>query len=125
MHACRDGPQGQPARAPPTPAAAKPAGTAQASMPDVPDAPTISELGFPGFEAVAWIGLTSPSGMPRSDRERIQSVVTQALNFPEFAEKLRSIGAIPRPMPIDEFAAFMRSEQVRWKALVEQSGVKL
>jgi tripartite-type tricarboxylate transporter receptor subunit TctC len=63
--------------------------------------------------------------MPRSDRERIQSVVTKALNFPEFAEKLRSIGAIPRPMPIDEFAAFMQSEQVRWKALVEQSGVKL
>lgn len=94
-------------------------------LPDVPDVPTISELGFPGFEAVAWIGLTSPAGMPRSERERIQSVVTQALNFPEFAEKLRSIGAIPRPMPIDEFAAFMRSEQVRWKALVEQSGVKL
>lgn len=92
---------------------------------DIPDIPTISELGFPGFEAVAWIGLTSPSGMPRSERERIQNVITKALISSEFADKLRSIGAIPRPMTIDEFAAFMQSEQVRWKAIVEQSGIKL
>jgi tripartite-type tricarboxylate transporter receptor subunit TctC len=92
---------------------------------DVPDIPTISELGFPGFEAVAWIGLTSPSGMPRYERERIQNVITKALISLEFADKLRSIGAIPRPMTIDEFAAFMQSEQVRWKAIVEQSGIKL
>ena len=92
---------------------------------EIPDAPTISELGYPDFEAVAWIGLTAPAGTPLAMRQRIQAVVDKALRAPDFTEKMRSIGAVPRPMSIDEFAAFMRQEQVRWKALVEQSGVKL
>lgn len=92
---------------------------------EYPDIPTISELGYPDFEAVAWIGLTSPTGMPLASRERIRAVVSKALHAPDFTEKMRNIGALPRPMTIDEFAAFMRREQVRWKALVEQSGVKL
>lgn len=94
-------------------------------LPAFPDTPTISESGFPGFEAVAWIALAAPKGTPEPLRERINAEVGKALADPEFAAKLRSIGAQPRPSTVSEFGAFLAAEQTRWKTLVERSGVKV
>ena len=93
-------------------------------LPDLPDTPTIAELGYPGFEAVAWIGLSAPAGTPREARQRIHAEVNKALRAPDFVEKMRTMGAVPRPMELDEFAGFMRREQTRWKEIVERTGVK-
>jgi len=90
-----------------------------------PDSPTIAESGFPGFEAVAWIALAAPKGTPRELRERINAEISKALREPEFAAKMRSMGALPRPSTVDEFGAFLASEQQRWKSLVARSGVKV
>lgn len=90
-----------------------------------PDAATIAESGFPGFEAVAWIALAAPKGTPRELRERINAEIGKALREPEFAAKMRSMGALPRPSTVDGFGAFLASEQQRWKSLVARSGVKV
>jgi tripartite-type tricarboxylate transporter receptor subunit TctC len=90
-----------------------------------PDTPTIAESGYPGFEAVAWIALSAPKGTPRELRERINAEVNKALREPEFSGKMRAMGALPRGSTVDEFGAFLASEQQRWKALVERSGVKV
>lgn len=90
-----------------------------------PDTPTIAESGLPGFEAVAWIALAAPKGTPRELRERIAAEVATMQRDPEFAAKLRAIGALPRAGGVDAFAAFLAAEQPRWKALVERSGAKI
>jgi tripartite-type tricarboxylate transporter receptor subunit TctC len=90
-----------------------------------PDVPTIAESGYPGFEAVAWIALAAPAGTPVALRERINAEVTRALRDPDFAGRMLAIGALPRPSTVDEFGSFLRSEQQRWKALVERSGVSV
>ena len=95
-----------------------------ARLPEFPGTPTIAELGHPDFEAVAWIGLTAPAGTPRDMRERLHAEINKALRAPDFIEKMRTMGAVPRPMSLDEFAAFMRREQKRWKGIVERTGVK-
>jgi tripartite-type tricarboxylate transporter receptor subunit TctC len=89
-----------------------------------PDAPTIAESGYPGFEAVAWIALAAPKGTPRELRERINADVVAALRDPAFAERMHAIGAQPRPSGVDEFGAFLASEQRRWKGIVERTGAK-
>lgn len=99
------------------------AGT-KARLPAFPETPTIAESGYPGFEAVAWIALTAPTGTPRDLRERVNAEINRALREPAFADKLTSIGAVPRGGPVDDLAAFLRSEQRRWKEMVERSGVK-
>jgi tripartite-type tricarboxylate transporter receptor subunit TctC len=93
-----------------------------ASMPDVP---TIAELGFPGFEALAWVGLTTPAGTPREVRERIHSAVEEALASPDFVRHLSILGAIPKPGSIDDFAAMLGSENARWGEVVRRSGVQI
>ena len=90
-----------------------------------PDTPTIAESGYPGFEAVAWIALSAPKGTPATLREAINAEVSRAMADPEFIERLRTIGALPRPASVQETGAFFASEQKRWKALVERVGVRV
>jgi tripartite-type tricarboxylate transporter receptor subunit TctC len=94
-------------------------------LPAFPDTPTIAESGYPGFEAVAWIALTAPKGTPRALRDRINAEVGRALADPEFAARMRAIGAQPRPSTVDDFGKFLAAEQARWKTLVQRSGVKV
>lgn len=91
----------------------------------MPTVPTIAELGYPGFEAVAWIALSAPAGTPLPWRQRVNEVVNAALNTPEFQQKLRAMGAIPRPGSVDDFAEFLRTEHARWGKIVRDSGVKV
>ena len=100
------------------------AGTAR-RLPAFASTPTIAEQGFPGFEAVAWLGLSAPAGTPRELRERINAEVVQALKTPEFAEKLLAMGAFPQPGTTEEFGAFLRSEYARWAEIVRASGAKV
>ena len=90
-----------------------------------PDTPTIAESGFPGFEAVAWIALAAPKGTPQALREAINAEVSAALADPAFTERLSGIGALPRPSSVAGFATLLAAEQLRWKALVERTGVRV
>ncbi|MBL8377717.1 MAG: tripartite tricarboxylate transporter substrate binding protein [Burkholderiales bacterium] len=98
---------------------------ARRRLADFPDRPTLAESGFPGFEAVAWIALAAPAGTPREWRERINAEVQKALADPEFAARMNGMGALPRGGSVEDFAGFLKSEQQRWKGVVERSGVKL
>lgn len=96
----------------------------KARLPAFPDTPTIAESGYADFEAVAWLALTAPGGTPRDLRERINAEINKALRESTFADKLTTIGARLRGGSADDLAAFMRSEQRRWKEMVERSGIK-
>jgi tripartite-type tricarboxylate transporter receptor subunit TctC len=92
---------------------------------DYPNVPTIAELGFPGFEAVAWVGVTAPAGTPRDVRERLNAEIAKAIRSPEFTQRLLAMGAVPRPGTVDEMQAFLRGEDARWQKIVAQSGAKV
>ena len=93
-------------------------------LPAFPDSPTIAESGNAGFEAVAWVALTAPAGTPRELRERVNTEVNKALRDAAFVEKLTSIGAVVRGGSVDDLSGFLRSEQRRWKEVVERTGVR-
>lgn len=96
----------------------------RARLPAFPDSPTIAESGNAGFEAVAWVALTAPAGTPRELRERVNTEVNKALRDAAFVEKLTSIGAVVRGGSVDDLSGFLRSEQRRWKEVVERTGVR-
>ena len=74
---------------------------------------------------MAWLGLAAPADTPRDWRERLNTEAQKALADPEFAAKLATLGALPRGGGIEDFAGFLKSEQTRWKGVVERSGVKV
>ncbi|MFO1079621.1 MAG: tripartite tricarboxylate transporter substrate binding protein [Reyranellaceae bacterium] len=91
----------------------------------LPDVPTIGEQGFPGFEAVAWIGLLAPAGTPPAFVREVNRAIGEALKSPDFAARLDSVGGLPRPDSPEQFAAYLKSEYAKWGELVRLSGAKV
>jgi tripartite-type tricarboxylate transporter receptor subunit TctC len=90
----------------------------------LPDIPTLDESGLPGFEATAWIGLGTRAGAPDAVVLQFAQEATQALAQPESAHRLAALGIEPRPMPPQEFAAFIRRDTERWAEVIRRSGAK-
>jgi tripartite-type tricarboxylate transporter receptor subunit TctC len=61
----------------------------------LPDLPTVAEQGFPGFEAIQWIGLLTTAGTPKEVIERINAEVNRALRDPDLIAKFAQQGGTP------------------------------
>jgi tripartite-type tricarboxylate transporter receptor subunit TctC len=94
-------------------------------VPTLPDMPTIAESGFPGFEAVAWIGLSAPAGTPADWREKVNREVQAVLKSGDFEQRLAALGSFPRPGSVADFGNLLKSEYARWNTVVQQSGAKV
>jgi tripartite-type tricarboxylate transporter receptor subunit TctC len=90
-----------------------------------PDVPTVAEAGFPEVDLSAWLGIVTAAATPKERVDRLGAAITKIAQSPEIAEKLASIGALPRPMGPKQFGEFLRSEDARWGAVVKASGVKI
>jgi tripartite-type tricarboxylate transporter receptor subunit TctC len=87
-----------------------------------PDIPTIGET-LPGFEVVAWIGMLAPAGTPRPVIDTLAAEVKRILALPEVAKNLDSAGAVASPTSPEEFGAFLKDEQSRWRGVIAGLGL--
>ena len=90
----------------------------------LPDVPTASESGLPGFEAVSWLSLLVPTGTPQPIIEKINRDVTAILALPDVRERLAATGAELAPGTPAELDAFIRSEIAKWAKAVKISGAQ-
>ena len=93
--------------------------------PVFPELPTIAEAGVPGYVTTAWGGLVAPPGTPRDIIVKLNTEVNRALQSPQLKERYAAIDAEPVGGTIAEFAAFVKSESVKWGEVVRKSGAKL
>jgi len=91
----------------------------------LPDVPTISEAGVPGYEAGIWLGLMAPVGTPRAILERLNAEVNKVINAPEVKETWGKQGAMPMGMSVEQFDKFLRAEIVKWAGVVKATGMKV
>jgi tripartite-type tricarboxylate transporter receptor subunit TctC len=92
--------------------------------PTAPDLPTIGES-LPGFAATAWQGLFAPAGTPRPIVDKLASETKRILTKPEVVRALSDLGAVPHPMPPDEFTQFAQAERAKWAEVVKAAGVHI
>jgi tripartite-type tricarboxylate transporter receptor subunit TctC len=97
-------------------------GKARSSV--LPDVPTVSEAGVPGYDAVIWLGIMAPAGTPKPIVDRLNAEITKAANAPEMKEAWGKQGAMAMAMSPDEFARFMREDIDKWEKIVRISGAK-
>jgi tripartite-type tricarboxylate transporter receptor subunit TctC len=90
-----------------------------ASMPEVP---TVAESGVPGYDVVAWYGFFAPAGTPREIVMRVNAEVKRILGVPEMRERLSGEGAEVAASTPEEFAAYIKTEMVKWSRVVKLSG---
>jgi tripartite-type tricarboxylate transporter receptor subunit TctC len=91
----------------------------------MPDVPTMSESGLPGFDVSTWFGVFAPAGTPAPLVERLNAAMVTALRTPEMRERLARMGAEPAPMSPTEFSRFVRSELAKYERVVKFSGAQV
>jgi tripartite-type tricarboxylate transporter receptor subunit TctC len=90
----------------------------------LPNVPTISELGFPGFEAVNWYAFTAPSKTPNDIVIKLNQVIVSALKDPEISLQLKKLGLTPTPTSVEETNKYLHSESEKWGNIVKRAGIK-
>jgi len=89
-----------------------------------PDAPTVAESGYPGFEAAVWYGVIGPAGMPAPVADRLYEEVQKALRTPEVRDRLASAGGEVMPVTREQFAKMINAERARYEKLIREAGIK-
>ena len=92
--------------------------------PFLPDLPTIAESGFPGFEAVGWIGIAAPARTPAPVLDKLNTEIVRIINSPEMKERLATLAFTPVGDTRPQFAKFIQSEIAKWGKAVRESGAK-
>jgi len=91
----------------------------------LPDVPTVSESGLPGFEAVTWFGFEVPKGTPPAIIDRLNKEIGKALATPDVKEKLAVQGIDVAGGSPEQFGSYMRDEFAKWGGLVKESGLSI
>jgi tripartite-type tricarboxylate transporter receptor subunit TctC len=89
-----------------------------------PDIPTVAEQGYPGFDVATWSGLLAPAGTPPEVVDRLYREVARILQDSEVREKIIALGNEPIGNSPEQFAAEIRADVPRWKAVAAKAGIR-
>ena len=90
----------------------------------LPNVPTISEAGLPGYDAASWYGLFAAAGTPKNVLATLSSEIVKIMRAPDIRERFASDGFEPVGYGPEEFARFLRDEVVKWARVVKMAGIK-
>src|SRR5215831_593423 len=90
----------------------------------LPDVPTISEAGVPGYEATIWLGIMAPKGTPPAIVNRLNAEITKIVSNPELKREWAAQGAVAMTMTPEEFGKYIAEDIVKWEKIVRISGAK-
>ncbi len=91
----------------------------------LPEVPTLSEAGVPGYDAVIWLGLMAPAGTPKAIVDRLNAELRKITANPQIREAWKEQGATHMSMSTDAFAQFLRDDIVKWARVVKISGARV
>lgn len=90
----------------------------------LPDVPTISEAGLPGYEASNWWGILAPTGTPAVVIERLHKEISVVLASAETQKRFQTEGAEALHMRPDEFGRFIAAETAKWAKVVKEANIR-
>ena len=89
-----------------------------------PDFPTVAESGFPGYEVVTWFGVLAPAATSKEVIGRLNAETIRALQLPSVREQIGKQGFEIVGSSPEDFAVFLKEENVRWARVVKESGAR-
>ena len=88
----------------------------------VANVPTVAEMGFPGFEVLAWYALFAPRETPKPVVARLSAAIEKIVQLPDIRDKMIQLGAEPRYMSPEQLTAFVAVESPKWGQLIRRVG---
>jgi len=93
-------------------------------LPELPDVPTMTELGLPGVVGSSWSGLLAPVGTPQDVIDKLRAAMLATLDSDEIKSTFKKLGAEAKQSSPQQFAAFIAEEHDRIGAIVRATGAK-
>jgi tripartite-type tricarboxylate transporter receptor subunit TctC len=99
--------------------------TAPARWPDLPDVPTMVELGYLEAPYDSLFGVVAPAGTPQPIIEKLNGAINEGLRAPAIAASFAKLGIEAKISTPQEFASFIAEDIPRWAKIVKQTGIKI
>jgi len=90
----------------------------------MPDVPTLSEAGVPGYDAVIWLGLMAPKGTPAPIVARLNAEISKIVSRPDVQAEWARQGAVAMVQTPDAFTKYLQDDIVKWEKIVRLSGAR-
>ena len=97
-------------------------GTSRSAV--LPDVPTLSEAGVPGYEATIWLGLMAPKGTSPAVIARLNAEVGKITGNPEVRRAWAAQGTTAMTLGVDEFSRYVTDDITKWARVVKAAGIK-
>ena len=91
----------------------------------LPDTPTLSESGLPGYSSLPWLGLMGPAGIPPERIALIQKTVAQILQEPAMLKQLETLGMMPVGSSPQQMGETIKNDRLVMQPLVKELGIRL
>ncbi|MVW70038.1 tripartite tricarboxylate transporter substrate binding protein [Bordetella sp. 15P40C-2] len=92
--------------------------------PLLPDVPTLSEAGVPGYNFTNWFGLVAPRGTPAERIDALNAAVNGVLQDPEVRQRLADMGATPAGMTPAAFETLIQDERAKWGKIIQEQQIQ-
>ena len=98
--------------------------TSAKRLPSLPNVPTMSEAGVPGYDIQAWQAIYAPAGVPKPIIQKLYAEISAILKNPEMITRLEKMGVIVSGITPEAFAVFQKAEAEKWGQLIKSAGIK-
>ena len=89
-----------------------------------PDVPTVSESGFPGFQALSWSGISAIKGTPQPVIDKLEAALRKVMTSAEVKQRLESVGFVVPAAGAKPYTEFVKSEIELWTRVIKTAGIK-
>ncbi|HXF65372.1 MAG TPA: tripartite tricarboxylate transporter substrate binding protein [Burkholderiales bacterium] len=93
--------------------------------PAVPELPTVSEAGVPGYEVDQWYGIITSAKVPKPIVQKLHAAIAEALKAPDVIKRFAAEGSTPVGSAPEQFSAHIRNEIAKWRRLVKEANLVL
>jgi tripartite-type tricarboxylate transporter receptor subunit TctC len=97
--------------------------TSLARAPFLPDVPTMTESGFPGFDVTGWFAMVAPAGTPPSVIDKLNHETVRIMALPDMRDKLDALGIVPLVSTPVVFADVIKAEVPYWARVIRDTGI--
>ena len=91
--------------------------------PQLPEIPTIQEIGIAGYEVWSWFGLLAPAATPKPIVDKLNATIVEIIKQPDVQAKIIELGAVPVPETSAEFGAFIAAETLKWAKVIKEAKI--
>jgi len=91
----------------------------------LPDVPTLTELGYTGMEDYTWVGIFAPAGTPADVAQKLNEAILRIANDAEMKKRLDAVAFDVTAAPLRDTSDYLKSEVAKWARVVRETGAKV